>query len=284
MNRTAKTLCSLMVGIFILVACNIPTGKPTGVPAIALSIVPHTTLLFRQTATATPVPPTVADFFARCPTAAEIARVNADLTLSFETDPTAGQLACRASDGSADLTPVMKHAYQSILVMRLLHFSQPLPWTDKQLYDWFVGSIHGIRFRQDFRYSHCCDPANVIDIQDGPNTLLAMTDLWIDPAYNAGLMDTTILLVHEARHNNGLPHTCPDGANDQTIAELGAWAVQMDLEEWLAQYGDPAFLTAPGSDPKYYREIALNDSVFIRRSSFCGEPTLTPGPGPTLAP
>jgi hypothetical protein len=178
----------------------------------------------------------------------------------------------------------MKHAYQSILVMRLLNFNRALPWTDKQLYDWFIGSIKGIRFREDIQYSHCCDPANVIDIKDNPTMLISMTDLWIDPTYNAGLMDTTILLVHEARHNNGFSHTCPDGAMDKTISEMGAWVVQMDLEEWIAQYGDRAFLTAPGQDPNYYREVAMTDSIDIRHSSFCTEPTLTPGPGPTLAP
>jgi hypothetical protein len=280
MKRTNKVLCLFVIVLIGVLGCNLPSSLPGTFAATDTGPV----LPVPPTETPTPIPPTIADFFARCPTADEIARVNADLSLKFEGDPSTGQVACRAADGSADLTPVMKHAYQSILVMRLLHFSRPLPWTDRQLYDWFVSSIKGIRFRENIQYSHCCDPANIINIQDGPKLLISMTDQWVDPNYNAGLMDTTILLVHEARHNNGFPHTCPDGANDKTISEMGAWAVQMYFEEWLAQYSDRAFLTAPGNDPNYYRQVAMNDSIAMRRSSFCTEPTITPGPDSTLSP
>jgi len=192
--------------------------------------------------------------------------------------------ACQAANGSADLTTLQKRVYLSILVMRALQFDQPIPWTDKQLYQWFVDSIDGIRFRNDIQYSSCCDPANVINVLVGDNSYLVLTDRWIDPPMGGGLMNTMILFIHEARHNNGYGHTCDNGCDDQTMAEMGAWAVQVYIEEWIAQHGDRAFLAAPGTDPNYYREIALGNSITIRNTRFCVEPTLAPETAPTLIP
>jgi len=38
-----------------------------------------------------------------------------------------------------------------------------------------------------------------------------------------------VLFIHEARHNEGLPHTC--STNDQTLSELGSWGVQYYMFE-----------------------------------------------------
>jgi hypothetical protein len=168
--------------------------------------------------------------------------------------------------------------------MKYLSFDAPLSWTNKNLYDWFAGTITGIRFRSNITYSYCCDPANTIDVKVASNSYLMLTDRWIDASIAGGLMDTMVLFAHEARHNEGYSHTCSNGQDDKTIAEMGAWGVQFHLLEWLAQHSDRAFLTAPGGDPNLYRQTALNDSLMIQRTSFCNEPTATPGNPPTLAP
>ncbi len=284
--------------ILLTTGCNLPLTPPAVPPSqttssvlpvqvtpavpTVLSVLPlRKFTLLAPTATRSP---NVDDFFSRCPTAGEIASVRKDLSFSFESDPTAPALVCQAAQGSADLTGLQKRAYQSVLVMRLLQFDTPLPWTDKPLYDWFVSTIKGLRFSKSFQYSHCCDPANVIDIKLADNSYLILTDRWVDPSMGGGLMDTMVLYVHEARHNQGLPHTCSNGVDDKTIAELGAWGVQLDLLTWLAQHDRSGFLSAPGDDPNIYRATALFDAGMIRKSRFCKEPTPTPGPDPTLAP
>ncbi len=290
----------LKITLFVLLAglgaaCNIPRGPalvlPT--PPALTNPAPQVTNELASSATqtsptpmpqATNLPLTVDDFFARCPTAEEIAAINRDLTLKFEGDPTAGTLACKASEGSADLTPLQKRAYQSVLIMQQLHFDQPLPWTDKSLYQWFTSTIKGMRFSKDFSSSYCCDPPDVIDIKVADNSYLMLTDRWIDPSIGGGLQDTMVLYVHEARHNEGFPHTCSNGQDDKTIAELGAWGVQYDLLLWLAQHGEPGFLVPREGNPNSYRLIALSDAMDIQSSRFCGEPTATSGPPPTLVP
>ena len=48
------------------------------------------------------------------------------------------------------------------------------------------------------------------------------------------------LLVHEARHNNGKPHTC--GTKDQTISEMGAWGSAYTFQQWIAEKTQPGFV------------------------------------------
>jgi len=203
-----------------------------------------------------------------CPSEAELAAIDADLTLAFESDPSAGNLVCTAAAGSRDLTSFKRIVYTTLLVMKKLEFNQPLPWTDKQLYTWFVDTISGIRFRGDIEYSSCCDPAGVINIQTG-NLSVSYTNKWIDPQINTGAQGLLVLFVHEARHNEFGGHTC--GTNDNTRAEMGAWGVQYFLETYLANnLEDPSFLTIPDPDlATYYSETATNDANMILRSSFC---------------
>ncbi len=78
-------------------------------------------------------------------------------------------------------------------------------------------------------------------------------------------MDSVVLYVHEARHNQGYGHTC--GTNDRTLAEMGAWGVQYYLDAWLADYSDSSFI----SDP-YYRQSAKSHAEDIRKTRFCDEP------------
>jgi hypothetical protein len=226
---------------------------------------------------------TVDDFFARCPTAAEIQSLTADIPIAFETDSTAGTAACKASEGSFDLSRLQKRVYQSLLIMKILAFDAPLPWTDKSLSAWFFGTVDAIRVRADIENSFCCDPKVVINIKIAGNSYLMLTDRRIDPSIGGGLMDTMVLYVHEARHNEGHGHTCNGGIDDQTVTEMGSWGVQYYLLQWLAQHSDPVFFRAPDGDPDLHRRIALAQMLSIRKSRFCDEPTLTPGATPTLA-
>jgi hypothetical protein len=270
-----------LVAIFLtasILACTLPQTSPTP---------PASTDTPFPTASPTPDIETVDEFFARCPSAEEVAKVNSDLTVSFEYDPTAGTLVCTAATGSADLTALQKRAYQTIYVMRLLHFSQPLPWTDKQLYDWLVNAIDGISFIDGggSGYSYCCAPEGTIVIALNPNAIILATDQWMQPSLSSGLMNTMFLYAHEARHNEGYGHTCvnPDrNGDDNLVTEMGSWSIQYYLALWIAQYGERSFLMASGADPNVYRQMALQDAQTTREVRFCEDPA--PTPGPTLIP
>jgi hypothetical protein len=69
-------------------------------------------------------------FLGRCPTTLQVASIDADLRLAFESDPTKSEpLACTAGAGSRDLSPMKKRVYNTLLLMRQIQFDQPLPWT-----------------------------------------------------------------------------------------------------------------------------------------------------------
>lgn len=234
-----------------------------------------------QTPTITPAPDieTIDEYFMRCPTTDDVARVNSDLKIAFEYDPAPEVLVCHASQGSADLTALQKRAYQTIYVMHLLQFSQPLPWTDKQLYDWLVDTIDGIRFVKG-GVSRCCEPENTLVIALNEESPLLGIDQWIVSDQGDGLMQATLLYAHEARHNEGFLHTCTTrNGDDNTLDEMGAWAIQHYLALWIAQYSDRAFLVAPANSPETYRLAALRDAEVTRLTRFCKEiytePTVT---------
>ncbi|MDX6513881.1 MAG: hypothetical protein QOE36_3385 [Gaiellaceae bacterium] len=203
----------------------------------------------------------VDDLIATCPSATEISAIDASLQLSFEGD-TSGASACPG------LTRLQERAYQALRVMQALHFTRPLPWTTAELYPWLTRAVSGIRFRSDIAVSFCCDPARVIDIQTG-NLAALQTQRFVDPRLGKGLDDLVATVVHEARHDEGPVHTC--GTNDATIAEGGAWAIQRDLQLWMALYSG-SFLTSPDVSPSYYREqeLAAADGLIAR---FCSLPT-----------
>jgi hypothetical protein len=201
------------------------------------------------TSPVSPTPPPGADdaaaILARCPTPAEVAAADRDFVLSFDYDVTANRIVCSVTQSSRDLTLLQAQTYRVLTMMRRLAFDAPLPWTSGSLYAWMASSIRGIRFRGDeIGNSFCCDPANTIDIKAtlGPNNSgLAALVLPGDVRAVGTLM---VLFVHEARHNNGIPHTCADRVKDKTIAELGAWGVQYHLDLFLANRSDPAFIPA----------------------------------------
>jgi hypothetical protein len=227
----------------------------------------------------------VQDLMRRCPTADEVAAIDRDLQLHFEVDPFNGQLVCRASQGSVDLTTLQLRAYQALLAMRRMRFDAPLPWTSLSLYDWFNQAIDAVRFRGDIEYSYCCDPARTINI-DAPHLTALETDQWLDPQQGEGIQGLMVLLVHEARHSEGYWHTC--GSLNTTIDEMGAFGMQYWTYMWLAYHSDPAFLTPGEAQPGLYREMSRDLALGFRAARdqgagpFCKEATLTPGPTPTV--
>jgi len=202
-----------------------------------------------------------------CPSEADLAAIDAEINLSFEHDPSAGSLVCHAADGSRDLTSFKRIVYTTLLVMKELEFTQPLPWTGKPLYSWFIDTINGIRFRGDIERSYCCEPAGMINIQT--DLSVVDTNKWIDPQFSSGAQDLMVLFVHEARHNEFGGHTC--GTDDNTRAEMGAWGVQYYLYLYLANnVKDASFLTIPiPALTGYYSQIATGDADRILISSFC---------------
>lgn len=96
-------------------------------------------------------------------------------------------------------------------------------------------------------------------------------------------MQATLLYAHEARHNEGFLHTCTTrNGDDNTLDEMGAWAIQHYLALWITQYGDREFLTSSSNAPDAYRLAALRDAEVTRLTRFCkegyGEMTVTLSP------
>jgi hypothetical protein len=203
-----------------------------------------------------------------CPPAAELAAIDAELALTFDADPTAGVIACTAAAGSRDLTPLEKDAYAALRAMKALGFSRPLPWTPKTLYQWFVDTADGIRFRDDVEFSSCCSPARVVNITLRGQAWLGKPWVAFDTS-GGGLWALVHLLVHEARHIEVGGHTC--GYRDRTIAELGAVGVTYWLALWDALYSG-GVLTGPDVYPPYYREYHLTVADAQTRS-YCELPT-----------
>jgi formylglycine-generating enzyme required for sulfatase activity len=257
---------------------------------------PENTLVTSITPTATPGEPTLADFFKRCPTAAEVADVDARLILTFENDPTAGTLVCTAAAGSADLTYLQKKAYQTVIIMKYLQFSQPLPWTNKQLYDWFTSAVRGIDYISGTGNSSCCQDG-IIAMPVNPDAFILTSDVWVSgrkgpelysepgtgESWSGGLMDVVGGYIHEARHNegNGYPHVCDPG-KDTSLSEMGSYGIQYYFFYWLANYSDRDFLRSPGEDPNIYFKTAMYYAYQILNYRFCNDPTPTPGHVPTI--
>jgi hypothetical protein len=187
--------------------------------------------------------------FRACPSRADMAAIDHDLKLSFESDPTRGAYTCLAANGSRDLTLMQARVYGTLAAARRLSFDAPLPWTRDPLYKWMIKTIRGIRFRDGIPNSFCCDPANMINVrahvegmpQHGLAIAITQSQMMAtDSRLLRGFLD---LIVHEARHNNGPRHSCPDNTRDQTIGELGAWGAAYYTNVWLADHLDPNLVT-----------------------------------------
>jgi hypothetical protein len=279
--RILRLAIGLLIGLSL--ACNLsrPAG-PAGISsseAVKTSVVssPPVTqqdgsqstaeVALTETDTAAPIetiwPPTVDEVLAECPAAQEIAEIDSKIAMSFEADPTAGVLVCTKAGGSADLTREQKNAYNAIRIMKYLKFDSPLPWTDQPLYDWFTGTIQGIRFRSDIASHSCCGTPPTINIKAELHAF--HSDRW------TAVGALMVLYVHEARHTY-MAHRCE--GKDNTIAELGSYGVEARLFEWLAYHSDADFLTMLTPGPTIdYRESARFNFHTLQRYQFCLDPT-----------
>ena len=221
---------------------------------------------------------TIDDVFARCPTPAEIAAIDAVMTITIEGgDPTAPALVCTVQGGSQNLTKLRRNAYNILRAAQKIRFSQPLPWSHQtSVWDWLrlESGIDTIRLRADIGGSFCCDPPTAIDIQVA-NNIINTADKWVEDNFGgAGLAGGLALFVHEARHHNAGGHTC--GSMDQTIDELGAWGAQFYYYVWLDRYADPDYLRPAVGDVMYYRNWHLSEAEDIKRL-ICQPPPVVAG-------
>jgi len=91
----APWLLSGLITLCLLAGCNLPhpaTGLPASATTSPLSVIAGPTLM--PLPTYTPAPSNIQDLIDRCPTPQEIVSIDADVRLSFEYDPTAGNLLC----------------------------------------------------------------------------------------------------------------------------------------------------------------------------------------------
>lgn len=194
-----------------------------------------------------------------CPSIAEVAQLAADLKLQVDFDPTGGRSSgCKAPDGGRDLTILEAQVYRALSLARHLQFDQPLPWTNEPLYVWLTHSIKAIRFRTGLTNSFCCEPADTINLQVDGNILLQPMQFNFQ-----NLVHFLGLVVHEARHNNGFPHTC--GVWDRSRDELGAWAAHHYYWAFLADHINLAIMP----DVPYYQGQFRAAADGLCQRAFC---------------
>lgn len=219
------------------------------------------------------------DFMAACPTAGEIAFVNAAVHIVFKQDVTKSKgLVCRAKEGSADLTLLQERVYQGILAFRRLEFTRRLPWTRKSLFDWFAQAAPNIIIDSGARFSS--GAGHLITLALGERASVLVVPRWSSDAFDGGGLSVTLeVFVHEARHAEGdHGHTC--GSIDRTVKELGAFGVQYYYYVWLARYADDSFLQSPPDHPAHN---AAFGAQWILRWGICQQDAM-PSPTPTLVP
>jgi hypothetical protein len=199
---------------------------------------------------------------ARCPSDADIAAINRDLRLSFDGDPTRSTQDCTFN--GRFLTVMQSRIYRALVTMRHLSFTEPLPWTRETLYQWFVRVVDGIRFRTDIPISQAGRGRTIeikSSVEGGSGFALAMTGR-VPGNGDFRIYDTFLgLLVHEARHLDGKPHTC--GTRDRTVAEMGAWASQRAFHLWVADRTAPDFL------PPELRALNRQHAALLCKTYFC---------------
>ncbi|MEO8137648.1 MAG: hypothetical protein ABI831_27155 [Betaproteobacteria bacterium] len=222
---------------------------------------------------------TIDDVVGRCPTAAEMAAIDAVITLSFEgNDPSGPTLVCRAADGSRDMTKLQRNVYNLMRAAQKMRFTQPLPWSSQSsVWDWLrlESGISVIRLRGDIGGSSCCSPSNAINLAVLPNSYYSFSDKWLEDLGNGGgLVSSLALIVHEARHRMAGGHTC--GSDDQTLTELGAWGAQIYFHLWLDRYSDRDFLRPNTGDAAYYRNWHAQEAE-VTRGRICAPPAIATG-------
>jgi hypothetical protein len=217
-----------------------------------------------STPTATTGPITADSIMATCPSADEVAAIDARVDLHFELNPYPSKLVCLASEGSADLTLFERNVYNALRVMQALEFDEPLPWTDLSLYDWFTQAASGAIFSAGYQVSHCCSPEGLTYIQK--NSFFSEdTDQWIADGMQGGVRDLMVLLIHEARHSDtGIGHPCePVNIHDNNLEEMQAWAVQHYTLLWMADHAAEGFFT------EGERDLSRAEAQWVHDYMFC---------------
>ena len=219
---------------------------------------------------------TASEFVLTCPTPDEVEDIDRDLELVFIDDPTAGwPLACAAEEGSVDLSVLQMGAYQTLRLMKAVDFAEPLPWTTLSLYDWFVTVVSTVDFDANAERSHAIpfEPKIVVTTKietDVATGEIIQAPSWIYQYHHdksrmgqaaVGLIQ---LFVHEARHVEGPGHTC-DGVDDQTFAEMGAWAYAYYTLLWFSDKALPTDFFS--SDDRAHFRVLID----IICSRFCQE-------------
>lgn len=225
--------------------------------------------LFAQNALAGP---SIDDFLSACPTAAQVTTLNARFGISFEGDPSLGQLACTSASGSANLSPVQKRVYATLLALEKVRFDSPLPFSSAtSLYDWLASDsgVSGIRFRGDLSFSYCCEPSQVINIALDSKSEYLHGDTWYDATRDVGLIDEAAILVHFARHVRAGDHDCV--VADKTVEQLGAWGSAYFALMWLANHVDHDLVRPKASNLPFdlYRDIARRRAEELRSTYIC---------------
>jgi hypothetical protein len=263
-------------------AAAVPSGNWVGTLSIAATQPVSSIALVDDIGPFASTPPVIgranlraAEVAGICPSAAELNEINHELTILFESDPTAGALVCRAAEGSLDLTQAQLRAYQALRVLRSVNFDAPLPFSSKRtIYDWLRSAISGIRFRGDITASGCCNSTGLLDISLTSSTPALLTSGWVGPylsGIDTGLETMAGEIVRFARISEGVVNSC--GALDNTIAEVGPWAVAMDWQDFIANHASTFFDdTASGEPTSRYRDIAARQAlayITAGTSKFC---------------
>lgn len=214
--------------------------------------------------TTSPSPPPPADAgtlnnaLLACPTAGQIATIN-PIQIEFNAAARSGALACRASEGSVDLTAIQRSVYHAVLFLKNTRFDAPLPWTP-DVWGWFVelnprlyffsGSSAGLT-----NCTNCQRGTAELNINLGPEQQTMET--W------PNLVTLAAVLVHEARHIEVGNHRC--GVDDVKADDLEAFGVQYYYRVWVSQH------TSPATFPSEYRPYMDWSNCQMRNSVFCND-------------
>ena len=188
---------------------------------------------------------TIADidaFLATCPPDDELAILQSDFPI-LHWPPARTQDPMYSCWGSVDHTRAITDALtiiQALRVIRHMKLSEPLPWTFLHPYDWLKTRIGAIIVSQEAELNMCCSYVNVVGspvpvaamtLQKADDALLNARTVWRDSQEGVGLGNLILLIFHEARHAD-LPHDC--GTNDSSVSYMGAWGVQVEIAQRLA--------------------------------------------------
>lgn len=223
------------------------------------------------------------EFLQTCPTREDVQSVDKDLHLYFDYDPTGGRKVCSSANGSADLTLLQERAYQSLLAMKKIAFSKPLPWTPKSVYDWFIQDtgVKGIRFSGGAGPTVaglCCDADHniLISIVQNMSSMGFGSNLWISPvdppykAFASNMLSTIALYVHEGRHSQGFAHDCGSENKDANPEELSAYGAQYYFDVWMSKYLAGDYFTADEFfSNETYAQGATKEVESLYKNNFC---------------